>query len=67
MTTINISFPETITDLNLGSTSVGGDSQKLGGTVNISEFVALTSFVCIDNNINYDDEFNEPNVIRVLM
>lgn len=65
MTTINISFPETITDLNLGSTSVGGDSQKLGGTVNISEFVALTSFVCIDNNINYDDEFNEPNVIRV--
>ena len=65
MTTINISFPETITDLNLGSTSVGSNSQKLGGTVNISEFVALTSFVCIDNDINYDDEFNEPNVIRV--
>jgi len=65
MATINISYPETITDLNLGESSLGANSEKLGGLVNLSEFIALTSFVCIDNDIAYNDDFIPSNLIRV--
>lgn len=59
MPLINLSYPETVIDLNLGSSS-----EKLGGIVNLSEFTELTSFVCKSNDIQYDDSNINDNKIK---
>ena len=64
MPLINLSYPETVKELNLGSSIVGTNSKKLGGYVRLSEFVELTSFICKDNDIQYDDIDIEDNKIK---